>query len=55
VGTLNISREGAATDVEFSTDKRLQTSVGNRGMAVIADSGQVMQDIGNYGVEHTSK
>jgi|GEM_PF-2800854 len=55
VGILNISRDGASGDVEFSTDKRLQTSVGNCGVAMIADPGRAMQDIGNYGVEHLSK
>jgi len=52
IGTLNISRDGQDTDVEFSTDKRLQTSLGSHGMSRIGDAGQALKDIGNYGVEH---
>ncbi len=55
VGMLNISRDGAGTDVEFSTDARLKTTVGSRGIALIANPSSAMQDIADYAVEHTNK
>lgn len=52
VGTLSVSRDGADTDVEFSTDARIQTTVGSRGTALIADPARELKAIGNSAARH---